>query len=94
MNPIDPEKPLCRKTDVVGADVPDGYVLLDLDNSKYLQLNATASIVWELLESPMSFRMLTEHLQARFEVEAERCAVEVDALLQRFLKLQIIAYQG
>lgn len=94
MPEIDPDRLLCRKTDMVGAQVADGYVMLDLDNRKYIQLNGTAEIVWELLEVPKSLGMIADLLQERFDVEAERCRTEVQALLGQFLKMRIVAYQG
>lgn len=94
MQEIDPDRLLCRKADMIGAQVADGYVMLDLDSSKYIQLNATAELVWELLETPRSLGTITDLLQERFEVEAEQCRGEVRALLMQFLKMQIVAYEG
>lgn len=93
MQRIEPDRLLCRKADIVGAQISDGYVMLDLDRGKYLQFNAVAETVWALLETPKSFATLVELLKARFDVTSERCAVEVGAFLERLLVLNLVRYQ-
>ena len=93
MSAIDRDRLLCRKADTVGAEIEDGYVLLDLDSSKYLQFNATAQVIWEILEAPKPLGGIIDGLQERFDVERETCCAEIEPLLQRFLDLGIVSYQ-
>lgn len=94
MQRIERDRLLCRKADVIGAQITDGYVMLDLDSGHYLQFNAVAETVWALLETPKSFATLVELLKARFDVTSERCSAEVGALLERLMVLNLVRYQG
>lgn len=74
-----------RNPDIMVAPVPDGYVMLSVEGSRYLEFNTTAAAVWDLLEAPRTVRSLCEAVQARFEVDAGRCQTEVQALLRQLV---------
>ena len=75
-----------RNPDVMVAPVPDGYVMLSVEASRYLEFNGTAAAVWDLLETPRTVRSLCDAVQARFEVSADRCETEVHALIVQLVR--------
>jgi hypothetical protein len=75
-----------RNPDIMVAQVPDGYVMLSVDASRYLEFNATAAAVWDFLETPRTVRSLCEAVQMRFDVEAGRCRTEVHDLLTQLIR--------
>ena len=87
---LTPDAPIRRNEDMIGAPVEGGYVLLDVEQGKYLHFNATAMRVWEMLETPKTLAELCAALQARFDVSPERCAKEVGALTDRMLAAGLI----
>lgn len=94
MTPAAPDEPFRRIDDSIGAPVDGGYVVLDVERGKYLHLNATALLVWELLETPMTAADLCGALQEQFDVEPERCAREVAGLTDRLLAAGLIRRGG
>src|SRR3569833_3346207 len=93
MQRIEPDRLLCRKADVIGAQITDGYVMLDLDSGKYLQFNAMAETVWALLEKTKNFAALVELLEARFDVMSERCTTKENTKQEQQLVLNLVRYQ-
>ncbi len=94
MTNFTPDAPIRRNEDMIGAPIEGGYVLLDVEQGKYLHLNATAMRVWEMLETPMTVVDLCAALQDRFDVAPDRCAREVGALTGRMLAAGLIRRGG
>ena len=94
MNEINSENLFRRRNDCIGAPVDGGYVMLDLDSGRYLQLNPVGTVIWDLLETPQTLRTLCNTLQARFDVGRQECSSEVSALIGRLLKLNLIRLEG
>jgi len=72
-----------RRPDLVAANLGDELAVLDMSKSAYLGFNATAAQVWRLLQEPRSLDELCAALNAEFDVDAQRCRQEVEALLQK-----------
>lgn len=58
-------------------------VLLDVETSKYYDLNLVASRIWQLLEQPRSPDELCETLQDEFDVDPADCKAQVEAFLKQ-----------
>lgn len=68
---------LRRKAAVVGADVADDAILLDIDTGYFFQLNVTGAKVWAFVEQPQTLGALTDHMAASYKVDAETCRGDV-----------------
>lgn len=64
---------LSRKAAVVGADVADEAILLDIDSGYFFQLNRTGARVWAFVEQPQTMAALCEHMAASYKVDVEQC---------------------
>ena len=64
-------------------------VMLSLANGKYFGLNATAQAIWERMAQPVSIEDLSLALQARFEVDRDRAADAVLALVRRLIEEKV-----
>ena len=71
----------------VACDVGDEVVLLSITNGEYYAFNATASLLWRGLQpdAPRSIASLLDREMQGFDVEPERAAREVLAILQSLL---------
>ena len=70
-----------RRPGLIEAEVDGEIVALHVDNGTCYGFNATATRIWQLLETPQSLDALCAALTAEFDVEAGACADEVKALL-------------
>jgi len=78
-------------SDVVSCELDGGAALLDLRSSSYFKLNSTASAVWTLIEkSPQTLDSLVKSITDQFEVDTDRCAADLEAVLSSFLEAELI----
>lgn len=69
------------RPNVVACELEGENVLLNLDTSRYYRLNAVGSQVWNELAAPRRVAELHQAILDRFDVDQERVARDVDALL-------------
>jgi hypothetical protein len=79
---IGPDSIVERRLEVLEADLHGDRIALSIDTGTCYGFNATASRIWELLETPRAVRAIVADLVRRFEVDAERCERETLALLR------------
>ncbi len=76
--PITPETKLVRDGDILHAPVgADEAVMMSIEAGRYYGLNAVASRIWELLESPKTVAEVCAQLCEEFEVDEPTCEAEV-----------------
>jgi len=77
--------------DVVAALMPDGEtVLMHLRTGRYFSLNATGSLLWELIASSAHPDAMTQALSDRFEVTPGTARDSVFELLRDLEAHQLI----
>ena len=79
-----------RSAEVVSTNVDGEEVLLSIENGKYYGLNSVASRIWQLIEQPRSFDTICRELQNEYEVTAEQCETETQALLDEFNQQRVV----
>jgi len=76
---------------VVDTELDDGdTVLLHLEGKQYYSLNTTGTQIWRGLKAGLTLQEISQQLQARFDVEAERADRSVLALLEDLLGHQLV----
>jgi hypothetical protein len=72
---------LSRHPEVCAAELDGEVCLFHPATAQYLNLNATASAIWRLLEHPLSRDALVSALVASHDVEEAHCRQETDCFL-------------
>ena len=72
---------LYRHPEVCASELDGEVCMFHMETAQYLNLNATASAIWRLLEQPLSRVALV----ARHNVEAAHCRQETDIFLAEAL---------
>ena len=71
-----------RRAELTWHDTEDETVVLDLQGSVYLRLNGSATVLWgRLAESVVTAPELSEVLVEQYEIDHDRAAADVDAVL-------------
>ena len=65
-------------------------VMMDIDRGEYFSLNPVATRIWDLLEKPLTEDELCMILIDEYDVEPERCRMEVGELLKDMLRMGLI----
>lgn len=87
---LTPATCLRRCPKLVATDVAGETVVLNITQGFYYGLNPTGSRIWALLREPRPVGTLIELLQQEYEVEADRCASDLEPFLNELLTAQII----
>jgi hypothetical protein len=94
------DAPLSLHTVVVAAaeqvscPLGEEAAILNLKNSVYYGMNPVGARVWELLKQPKRVSELRDVLLDEYEVEQERCAQDLLALLQKMREEGLIEVQA
>lgn len=77
-----------RKT--ISGRLHDELVMMDIDQGKYFSLNPVATRIWDLLESEMTLPELHRILVEEYDVDPDRCLIEVRDHLLEMEKLGLV----
>jgi hypothetical protein len=78
----------------VSGSLQDGeMVILSLQQGVYYGLDPVGARIWELLQQPRTVGEVREILLNEYEVEPERCAQELSALLAELLENGLIEFK-
>jgi Coenzyme PQQ synthesis protein D (PqqD) len=75
---IELDTTLTRSDDILQAPVgSEETVMMNVTAGRYYGLNAVASRIWELLETPKTIAQLCAQICEEFEVDTQTCETEV-----------------
>ena len=86
-----PEKLWRRSENWVGTSIEDAFVMISLESGRYVSLTATATGVWDAIETPNTIDTIVEKLTGAFEVSAEQCRKSVTELLSKFEEMGLVS---
>ncbi len=66
-----------RSDDWAGSQVEDSFVMLDLEEGRYVSLNPTAADIWHMLDAPRSESEIVAALLTKYKVEPDHCLLSV-----------------
>lgn len=77
----------------LSSDVASSVVLLNLKNGVYYELKEVGTRIWNLIQQPRSVQSILDILVDEYEVDAERCEVDLLALADDLAKHGLIQVQ-
>jgi len=81
MNNFSTTSVIAQNAEIVTADMNGETVMMSIENGKYYNLGKMGSVIWALLEKPISVEALIEKLLEQYDVTREQCEAEVIAFL-------------
>ena len=88
---IELDTTLSRSDDILHASVgSEETVMMSVTAGRYYGLNAVASRIWELLETPKTITQLCAQICEEFEVDAQTCEAEVLKFVQDLIDNGIV----
>ena len=85
---------LRRKPGLVGADVADDAILLDIDSGYFFQLNRTGSKIWSLVAEPQDLRTLCDRMAGSFRIDPETCRRDVTEFVADLLERGVLEIES
>ena len=87
---IAPETILQRKSELLFNEIDGEVVMLSIENSEYYGMDKVGSRIWELLEQPVSFKVLVAKLMEEYEVSKQQCAEDTLAFLKKLTDKNLV----
>ena len=89
---------LVASRDQVSADLSsqsaESMVILNLKNGVYYELKEVGTRVWNLIQQPRSVQFILDSLLEEYEVDPERCEVDLLTLVEDLAKHGLIEIQS
>jgi hypothetical protein len=79
-----------RNNKTISGRLHDEMVMMDMDQGKYFSLNPTATVIWELLDKPLSMEELCDRLMEEYEVDKEQCLDDVKEHIKEMIKKGLV----
>jgi len=76
--------------DVVGQQLEDQIVLVNLQTNRIFELNQTGGRFWDLLQAESDRERIEEQLLSEFEVSEDELKAEVDALIPQLVQEDLV----
>ncbi len=83
-----------RRKDLLSSRMDNDTVMMHPESGKYFSLNPVATRIWEILDTPRSFREIVEVLLQEFNVQEPVCSSETKDFLMKLLEKDIIEIKG
>ncbi len=80
-----------RNSKTISGRLHDEMVMMDMDQGKYFSLNQTATVIWEMLENPMTIEDICTRLAEDFEVDMRQCREDVLSYLEEMTDRGLIS---
>jgi Coenzyme PQQ synthesis protein D (PqqD) len=77
-------------SDQVSSDLSGESVILNLKSGTYFGLNEVGSRIWQLIQEPKTVKDVCKSILEEYEVDAQTCETEVQALLVDLLAAQLV----
>ena len=86
----DPNTLFSRATDQVSADLNGDMAILNLQTKTYFGLDGVGAFIWQKLEVSTDLASLARAVLEEFEIEPERCSVDVTEFLEKLASLGLL----
>ena len=84
------ETVVVASADQVSSDLAGESVILSLKSGTYYGLNPVGSSVWLLIQEPKTIAEICEAILEEYDVDAQTCESDIQALLADLLAVQLI----
>lgn len=92
-NHLTSETIIQRKSDLLFNEIDGEVVMLSIENSEYFGMDRIGTHIWNLIETPISFKSLIDKLKKHYEVEEEQCIRDTSLFLNKLLEKDLIVFQ-
>jgi hypothetical protein len=66
----------CNK-EILAANMDSEIVMMRVETGKYYSLGKMGSVIWSMLESPVSVQSIIDTLLDKYQIERDQCEREV-----------------
>ena len=86
------EQRIHRSKQVMWNVVDNEAVLLNTETGFYYGMNKTASVIWELLETPKTIEEIVQEMNKRFSVDSAVLTGDVEQIIKTLTSKRLIEH--
>ena len=86
---VEPSSRITRSEAIIFSELDDAVVMMDAEAGSYYELDPVGARIWALAESRPRVAEVYEALVAEYEVPFETCVADVDAFLDKLMRLEV-----
>ena len=79
-----------RNEDILASEVGGETVMMSIEDGKYFGLNKTGTIIWQILETPMSLENICIALTKKYKIQKDSCVSDIKPFIDEMLEEKII----
>ena len=72
--------------DVVSCNLGEETAMLDMKEGVYYGLNDMGTIIWDLIQKPITIEEIVEKILAEYDVDEETCYIDLKELFGEMLE--------
>ena len=76
--------------DVVSCDLGGETAMLEMKEGVYYGLNEMGTIIWELIQKPVTVQEIIDHILEEYDVDEETCFQDLVELVQEMIKNNLV----
>jgi hypothetical protein len=81
-----------RNNETISGRLHDELVMMDIQKGKYFSLNQVATVIWDMLEQPLTLEEVCNRLTSEYNVDPVQCQKEVETHLTEMQKLGLVVF--
>ena len=67
----------------------DGYIILDINNGEYYELNDSSSFIWDLITKQFTLKLMIEAAKKHYNIGDDKIT-EILSIINKFENLKLI----
>jgi len=79
-----------RNIEIEAVNIGNEIGMLDINTGHYYVLDDISTVIWELLEMPLTLNEIVTKLVEKFDISYEECMADVKVLFDEFVDNNII----
>ena len=93
MNPLNLDDQIVRNPDMLATDMDGEIVMLSIEQGEYFGIGGVGTLVWELLDEPVSIGALCDVICSKFDVDEARCQADMLSFVNEMVQNKAVFLQ-
>lgn len=81
---------IVRNADIDSADIDGEIAMMNIEKGRYYGFNDVGSRIWELINTPVTIKQVTDILLKEYDVDVKECEKSVLEFINRLYNEELI----
>lgn len=85
---------ISRTKDAITSELDGEVVMMSIEHGEYYGLGKVGSVIWSLIDKPITLQQVVEHCTRHYEVDIEQCKQDIILFLSQLHQKGLISYSS